>query len=60
MSKDLKPCPFCGGEVEAKMGLGDIACITCDLCGAVVSFRGGELLKETISTWNRRADDEQS
>lgn len=49
MSKDLKPCPFCGGKTtiaspEIKTILSNIPSIPlikCQKCGAVVSFDNG-------------------
>ena len=50
---NLKKCPFCGGEVYMKKSLG-ITNFLCDLCGAVVSFRGSEGMAEAKSMWNTR------
>lgn len=34
----LKPCPFCGSEVEVFSGVTNIILFGCHTCGATVSF----------------------
>lgn len=57
--KDLKPCPFCGGEVKAQRFRSlDIPGFLCGHCGAVVSFAGTYTSVSGIAprkAWNRRA-----
>lgn len=56
MNKELKPCPFCGGQLQT---LGEKhyyahptnGCILQHLCFEVDN-------KESIEAWNRRATDE--
>ena len=59
MTKELKPCPFCGNHaVEArKFPLINRIGIYCDICGNV-SFFGDECkdFSDIIKKWNRRAD----
>lgn len=31
---DLKPCPFCGGDVKITIGIFGSSMIVCDKCGA--------------------------
>lgn len=62
MSEELKPCPFCGGEI--KLDEDDFYMFCCDKCGAGITF-AKELedgtatdcnKKESIEKWNRRAN----
>lgn len=59
MSKDLKPCPFCGGKdlsIYIK-GIGDKKyAMCCNTCGA----RGGRKpdKKRATEEWNRRANND--
>lgn len=54
----LKPCPFCGGAPLMHHGHGDITYITCDQCGAVVSFRPNFKGSAAVAAWNERAAQE--
>ncbi len=67
MSEELKPCPFCGGEVENVKTFKDryvfyqILFFKCKKCGAVVSFDNANSsinYMNAVETWNRRANDE--
>ena len=57
--RELKPCPFCGGEpfryYSGSRSNGEFLEIICDNCGCRTAR-----LKEDIATkaWNRRAKDE--
>ena len=53
----LKPCPFCGGAVNKKIGpyKGTIMFV-CNKCGADVCFYGAEHEPKATQAWNRRAD----
>lgn len=66
----LKSCPFCGcDDISVYTGLDGFE-ISCPVCGATI-FRAPlktcktiyevreEVLEETISAWNRRADDKE-
>lgn len=59
MSKELKPCPFCGGEVAIHFNKYtkrySIACGNpeCNLCVQTIPCKTSE---QTIEIWNRRAD----
>ena len=61
MNKDeLKPCPFCGGEVETEVNyLGQVS-IVCKTCGVKVFFIHGDYACRdkgaATDKWNRRAD----
>lgn len=58
MADELKPCPFCGSEMEVKSKPDDYArgpgrlYVICD-CGAMGA--GGKTVGEAIAAWNRRA-----
>lgn len=65
MTEELKPCPFCGGEVRARTGVGNIHFFECTYarCGAVISFRGTKRTSDGTyeaenprENYNRRAD----
>lgn len=54
---DLKPCPFCGGEVKRIIGWTSLMFFKCPKCGAVVSFDNDYYNRHTSETekaWNRR------
>jgi hypothetical protein len=52
----LKPCPFCGGEVQISQGqFFDLKIIICSGCGAVTNFVGC-IEGETIKRYNKRVD----
>ena len=51
---DLKPCPFCGGDVKITIGVFGSSMIVCDKCGADVCFYGAEVIDKAIDAWNRR------
>lgn len=56
--KELKPCPFCGGEAELTLFLGN-HCVACTNClGAIVPSRG-MTEEEAIEAWNRRAGEQE-
>lgn len=53
MNKELKPCPFCGGEAEIKNDLGnDCVYISCKWCHC--NSRLSENQEEVIEAWNTR------
>lgn len=53
----LKPCPFCGGEVNRHEGIvKGIVMFTCYNCGADVCFYGAEYEPKASEVWNRRAE----
>lgn len=51
--EELKPCPFCGGEVEIVMSGGDRR-VDCKTCGARSDWYDTEA--EAIDKWNNRVD----
>lgn len=54
MSKDLKPCPFCGGvAMISKDMIGDYR-VECYHCFAHTFYEDSE--EKAIEEWNRRAD----
>ena len=58
--KELKPCPFCGGENLEILGGDDIdklTLISCDNCGATVAFEKKKI--SAINAWNRRANNDK-
>ena len=53
---NLKPCPFCGGKVDVKIGIQATYMFVCQKCGADVCFYGAERGAKAIRAWNRRAE----
>lgn len=56
---ELKPCPFCGAEVEVKDDC-DVYWIECDClstscCGCSRAGMSGETKQQAIAAWNTRA-----
>lgn len=56
---ELKPCPFCGGEVEETGG----SCnkVKCRKCGTSVALKTAwntNAYIEAVEAWNRRVNDE--
>lgn len=51
---ELKPCPFCGGEAELNLLLGNY-CVTCKSCMGAIFPAAGMTEEEAIELWNRRA-----
>lgn len=61
MSNELKPCPFCGGEVElwaAKETLSIGRVIECKKCGLRICDPTAIIDEQAIAAWNRRANDD--
>ena len=52
----LKPCPFCGGEAEVALFLGNYL-VVCKCCPGAIFPRKGMTEEEAVEAWNRRADD---
>ncbi len=61
---DLKPCPFCGGEVYfTTMYVGNDVenCIACEGCDMIFTIDWLSPDEETLAAmWNRRANDGDS
>lgn len=60
---ELKPCPFCGGEVRWSINEQGTNFIRCDTCDNMLLFgsRSGEVEKDknaVAARWNRRAKQE--
>lgn len=54
---DLKPCPFCGGEVEiVGINNGNPFTVWCENCGLEFGTGKEYYLCQVIDAWNRRAD----
>ena len=52
--KELKPCPFCGGEADF---IGETAIIKCKQCGGAFIVTNPLISKlEASQAWNRRSD----
>lgn len=49
--KELKPCPFCGGEAKWQSGV-----ICCSDCGVKTRYTSSREL--AINAWNRRLTNE--
>lgn len=70
MSNELKPCPFCGGEVNvcfsSKKGYYVIHSLKhgesneCILPSGMVLSRKYENLGQAYEAWNRRANDDKN
>ena len=55
---ELKPCPFCGGDVPELRGDKEFGWfIACFKCNIIVDDCKTEA--EAIKAWNRRANDER-
>lgn len=56
-NKELKSCPFCGGDAEIRTEpLVDMSLIHCINCDAMVSFVDNERKDRLIKAWNRRTE----
>lgn len=65
LNDGLKPCPFCGGNVEETGGSCNYVkrimtlSVTCRGCGTKYQFKAkfeGNPYKEAVEAWNRRAE----
>ena len=65
---ELKPCPFCGGEIEERGGQCNYGkkIMTLDLmcrkCGTLFKFKSKWIenpYREAVESWNRRAGEEE-
>ena len=54
---ELKPCPFCGGEVYIVKGFSGLHMILCGNCGLTAGFQSKEGKKESVKAWNRRTQE---
>ena len=57
---ELKPCPFCGGNVSRGIGIEGINFFNCHKCGAIVSFNNGYTnthKNKAVGYWNTRANE---
>ena len=56
MSKELKPCPFCGGKAKLHKPLYEWYFVRCEQC----LIRTNEYLESTkaIAIWNRRCSND--
>ena len=54
---DLKRCPFCGGEAEVTLFLGNYI-VACKGCPGSTFPCKGMTEEEAVEAWNRRADDD--
>lgn len=50
--KELKPCPFCGGEAEMQHAMGEWWAL-CPICKANVDGKNTE--QRAVEAWNSRA-----
>ena len=64
---DLKPCPFCGGEIDTRGGQCNYGKkimtldLNCKQCGTIFKFKSKWQINpytEAIEAWNRRAREE--
>ena len=57
MADNLKPCPFCGGEVELVKQKGDefeFVLVSCKNCDAVIAIGGSDNEQKVTEAWNNR------
>ena len=54
MSEELKPCPHCGGEAEARDGSSTMPYIRCKSCGCRTGSSWN--VDKLKAAWNRRAE----
>lgn len=58
MSEGLKPCPFCGGNVDKHIAKNtSVQMFYCDRCLAVMVFRGHLEDPGATQAYNRRVND---
>lgn len=61
MTKELKPCPFCGGKAEFRIcdnGIGYIICTGCRAqVGHLKTLSKSRPFGEIIEAWNARVGD---
>lgn len=59
-SKDLKPCPFCGGKVKLHIDYIEGMCIRSIECQKCYAFVGmyGDTTEAVVEAWNRRVKEE--
>lgn len=60
MTRELKPCPFCGGKAETSNNKFErtlLSWVYCTSCGSAGGYRYTEA--EAIEAWNTRIDVEQ-
>ena len=58
-TKEIKPCPFCGSEVEIVIGFMGLRFFKCKGCRSMTSFDNdfcNNNPKETLDFWNRRVE----
>ena len=65
---ELKPCPFCGGEIEERGGQCNYGKkimtldLMCKKCGTLFKFKSRFQYSphlEAVESWNRRAGEEK-
>ena len=65
LTMELKPCPFCGGEIDERSGQCNYGKkimtldLKCKKCGTIFKFKSNWLVdpySEAIKAWNRRVD----
>lgn len=65
--KELKPCPFCGGEAEIsinKTKQAQTSVIRCSVCSCQKTMLKypnykGDIEQDIIESWNRRAGEQE-
>ncbi len=69
MERKLKPCPFCGGEIDERGGQCnygkkimtlDLKCKQCETLFKLKSKFQVNPYSESVDTWNRRAGEKEA
>ena len=58
MANKLKPCPFCGGEVELVKQKSDefeFVLVSCKNCDATIGIGGSYNEQKVTEAWNKRS-----
>ena len=58
---DLKPCPFCGGDVRITRNDRGCVFVRCSLCNMTLMFGANDVCKSeqaVVRMWNRRAGEQ--
>lgn len=54
MIKELKPCPFCGGEAGLKNAHNGFTVVVCETCGCRTRGHTASEMQNAVDDWNSR------